>query len=268
MKLSIVKDKKYQLDYFISTLGHGAWKNIYRGVFNNPDYDAKRNLVIAGPSMYRFSGYSGNSIVCNNDLWLKPEKFIAIYKWYHEADPTATWIIDYFDEYKNCVNPTHAIFRSNYGVYVYKEGGLNHCFKELVRNPKSRRACIVINDRAIMQSDAEIDKLCTNAINFFIDGQYLRCIIQMRSSNMATLLPYDIFMFSVFHAELWQMLRKTFTKIQPGDIIMQVADAHLTMNDLPTYNQSKTITYANIELSKIATEVNRMYSEINYKPNF
>ena len=268
MKLATQMKKQHQLDYFISTMGRGMWRHIYRGVFHNPDYDANKDMAIAGPVMYHYSGYSGNAVMSRDRVWLDPEKFMAIYRWYHEADPTALWIMDYFDEYKNCVYPTHMVYRSNYGVYVYKEKGLQYCFEELVRNPESRRACIVINDKAIMQSDAEIDKLCTNAINYYIDGVYLKCVVQMRSSNMATLLPYDAFMFAVFHAELWQMLRKVYAWICPGDIVMQVANAHLTMKDLPVHDEFKVVIRDNEDLTKIATEVNRMYADPCYVPLF
>lgn len=268
MKLAAQPKKQYQLDYFINTSVYGQCKYAYRSVFHNPDYDVNKDMVIAGPVMYHYSGYNGNAIISRDRVWLNPEKFMAIYKWYHGADPTALWITDYFDEYKNCIYPTHLVYRSNYGVYVYKEGGLKYCFEELVKNPKSRRACIVINDRVIMQSDAEIDKLCTNAINYFIDGVYLKCIVQMRSSNMATLLPYDAFMFAVFHAELWQMLRNVYDWIRPGDIIMQVANAHLTMKDLPVHNESRVIICDDKGLSKIATEIIRMYADQHYVPLF
>lgn len=89
----------------------------------------------------------------------------------------------------------------------------------------------------------------------------------MRSSNMATLLPYDAFMFAVFHAELWQMLRKVYAWIRPGDIVMQVANAHLTMKDLPVHGEFRTITDGE-SLNKIAAEVNRMYVDLFYVPFF
>lgn len=268
MKLATNLEKQHQLDYFIDTYTRGMWKYIYRNVFNSPDYDASKDMAIAGPAMYRYSGYDRNVVMSRDTAWLDHTKFMAIYRWYHEADPTALWIMDYFDEYKSCVCPTHMVYRSNYGVYVYKEKGLQYCFEELAKNHKSRRACIVINDRAIMQSDAEVDKLCTNAINYYIDGIYLKCVVQMRSSNMATLLPYDAFMFAVFHAELWQMLRKVYTWIRPGDIVMQVANAHLTMKDLPAHDEFKAIARDGESLNKIAAEVNRMYTDQYYVPLF
>lgn len=256
---------KNKVDNFISGLERSVWRHIYRGAFANASYDEDRKLVTAGPISYLFDPYCGNSIISHNRAWLKPEKFKAIYKWYHDANPYADWIIDYFKEYEHCIDIAHSTFRSNYGVYVYREHNLMHCFEELVANKNSRRACIVINDRNIALNNGEIDKLCTNAINFFIRGSYLNCVVQMRSSNMVTLFPYDVFMFSVFHIELWQVLHKVYNWLKPGSITMQIADAHMTFDDLPScFNHSNA---KDADLAMIAAEFDKASINDSYKMN-
>ena len=254
-----------KVNNFLSNLDRSVWRHIYRGAFANASYDEDRKLVTAGTISYLFDPCHGNSIISRNRAWLKPEKFKAIYKWYHDANPWADWIIDYFEEYKHCIDVAHDTFRSNYGVYVYGENNLTHCFEELAKNKNSRRACIVINDRNIALNDGEIDKLCTNAVNFFIRGNYLSCVVQMRSSNMVTLFPYDVFMFSVFHIELWQMLHTVYDWLKPGAITMQIADAHITIDDLPhCFNRLNT---EDIDLATITAEFDKASTNDSYKMN-
>ena len=62
MKLATQMKKQHQLDYFMNTSVRGPWKYIYQSVFHGPDYDADKDMVIAGPTMYRYSGYSGNAV--------------------------------------------------------------------------------------------------------------------------------------------------------------------------------------------------------------
>ena len=255
------------LSYFISTLDKSPWRHIYRGAFSYPTYNSNTNTVSAGAIQFIFEPYKGNAVVSHNGKWLKPEKFAAIYNWYHNADPKDASITKYFKEYSSCIDVAHNIFRSNYGVYVYGQGMLDDCAKELTRNANSRRACIVINDRNIMLNDGEIDKLCTNAIHFFIRNGYLRCVVQMRSSNMVTLLPYDIFMFSIFMAELWQKLHSTcYGKLVPGSMTVQIADAHITLDDLPGYCMSgKAVIRTDERLNRISTDVISMFNDDSYK---
>lgn len=184
-----------------------------------------------------------------------------MFNWYKKADPTDDSIIEYFSEYKDCISPTHPVFRSNYGVYMYAESGLYKCYNELVNNSLSRRACVVINDRAVMQNDGEIDKLCTNAIHYFIDGKYLNCVVQMRSSDMATLLPYDAFMFSVFFVELWQMLKSHYAWLQPGCITMQVANAHFSFGKVPQRCYDTSIIMHDVDLLSLVASMKASFAD-------
>lgn len=273
ISLNYNAEARNRVDNFISTLSNSPWRHIYRSIFGNANYygvmyDESTMTAHAGAVCYTFEPTFGNSIVSYNRQWLNPKKFAAVYKWYHEANPKHSWITKYFKEYEHCVDVAHDVFRSNYGVYVYGEHLLDYCYEELRRNINSRRACMVINDRSIMLNDSEIDKLCTNAIHFFIRNNYLQCVVQMRSSNMATLLPYDAFMFSVFMAELWQKLHANcYEFLIPGSIKMQIADAHMTLADLPDYNNNETTAIReNTDLIRIAHEVNMLFTDDKYQP--
>lgn len=162
------------------------------------------------------------------------KKAAAMYFWYKKASAKDTSILSYFDEYKCCIDDEHKEFNSNYGIYAYKRKGLKHCINTLLTDMNSRQACFCINNNIAM-SEKSIDKLCTNTIHFLIrDTPYrqkvktveLKMIVQMRSSNFLTLLPYDNFMFSVFHWEVYHELKKKYENLAPGPIIIQVASLH------------------------------------------
>lgn len=161
-----------------------------------------------------------------------PAKAIKMYYWYKNADKFDDSITELFPEYKNCIDDTHKHFNSNYGIYAYTEGGLKYCVEELIRNRDSRRACFCINSNKVAINDDEIDKLCTNTIHFFIRDDELQMIVQMRSSNFITLLPYDVFMFSIFYDEVYSSLKEIYKTLSIGDICMQIASIHYYKNQL------------------------------------
>ena len=167
-------------------------------------------------------------------------KAAAIYYWYKEARCNDYSILNYFDEYKHCIDEKHKLFNSNYGMYAYKQKGLNTCIERLKKNPTTRQAMFCINNREAM-SDKSIDKLCTNAVHFFIRNGKLQMIVQMRSSNFVTLLPYDAFMFSVFFMEVFNELVKQYTWLEVGEIKMQIASLHYYSHNWSSIGNSQLI---------------------------
>ena len=128
-----------------------------------------------------------------------PKKAAAMYFWYKMADREDTSIIKYFPEYKRCIDKNHKKFNSNYG--------------NTAMGPSS------------------IDKLCTNAIMFFIRGNCLHMIVQMRSSNFLTLLPYDMFIFSTWYAKVYNALISEYPMLRLAQIKVQVASLHYYQTD-------------------------------------
>ena len=157
-----------------------------------------------------------------------PKKAAAMYFWYKTADREDTFITKYFPEYKNCIDKDHKKFNSNYGCYA--NNGLEVCIAALKANKLSRQACFMINNNTAMGPNS-IDKLCTNAVMFFIRRNCLHMIVQMRSSNLLTLLPYDMFMFSVWYAKVYNTLLKTYPMLRITHIKVQVASLHYYQTD-------------------------------------
>lgn len=185
---------------------------------------------------YTINPVKDHVMTTTNSKLFDIKKAAAMYFWYKKASAKDTSILDYFDEYKRCIDDEHKEFNSNYGIYAYKRHGIKNCIEELIKNKDSRQACFCINNNVAMSSKS-IDKLCTNTIQFLIRQKNvgpkskekipeLRMVVQMRSSNFLTLLPYDAFMFSVFHLEAYQELKKIYTNLEPGTIIIQVASLH------------------------------------------
>ena len=180
-----------------------------------------------------------NAILFNNTALFDIKKAISMLDWYLKADTRDRSIVSQFPEYEKCFFSTRngtltdeGWCNSNYGQYVF--GGSNSlwwCIETLTENPESRHACIMINSREAMLSH---DKLCTNAIQFIINkNNELEVIIQMRSSNALTLLPYDNLMFCIFTLILYAHLKEIRCgNLKLGYMTYQIACLHTYKGDV------------------------------------
>lgn len=122
---------------------------------------------------------------------------------------------------------------SNYGLLIYGEKYFEqyeNALDELIRNPDSRRACMVYNRPSIWleyKENGKNDFICTNAVTYYIREGYLDCVVQMRSNDV-------IFGYRNDHA--WQKhvrdtmindLNHSKMNVQAGDIYWQVQNLHV-----------------------------------------
>ena len=151
----------------------------------------------------------------------------SVFNWYKKHDSRDHSIEAYFDEYKHCTDENHLDFNSNYGLYAYSEEGLDKCIKRLGTNQSTRQAMFCINNNEAM-SDRSIDKLCTNTVQFFIRDNKLIMIVQMRASNLLTLLPYDSFMFCYWYLYVFNKLYNDYQikNLQVDYIYITAATIH------------------------------------------
>ena len=220
-----------------------TWLGVYEQILQPPKYYNYRELIGAS---YTFDPTTDHVMTTNSDLF-DLKKAAAMYFWYKTGDRTDTSILKYFDEYKSCISPSSPEFNSNYGYYAYAEHGLEKCVHCLARNKLSRHACFCINNNAAMLPHS-IDKLCTNTIQFFIRNDKLEMVVQMRSSNFLTLLPYDAFMFAVFYQHVYSTLRrKYYHDLRTGLVHMQVASLHFYVEDRLKYKETEPIDSVIIE---------------------
>lgn len=187
-----------------------------------------------------------NYLMSNNSSLVNPKKLYALFKWYKKANSQDTSIVQYFPEYGQRVDFFHTGFNSNYGIYAYKKKGLVKCAQELIKNRNSRRACFMINNDEAMSEDS-IDKLCTNAVMFFIKNNTLDMCVQMRSSNILTMLPYDIFMFCVFYYQVLEMVSSKYHDLDIGIITMQVGSLHMYKKDMKEIKSTRPLSQFGVD---------------------
>lgn len=220
------------MKYITDLISNLNWKWLFKNIRMKAKGESYREIIAAS---YSFNPVTDHVMTASSSIF-DIKKAAAMYFWYKLGDRDDKSILNYFDEYKSCIDEDHKRFNSNYGYYAYNpDGGLLRCIKSLLDNKASRQACFCINNNEAMSPDS-IDKLCTNAIHFFIRNNKLEMVVQMRSSNFLTLLPYDAFMFTVFFQHVYSALRSTkYYDLKTGLIHMQVASLHMYDEDIEKY---------------------------------
>lgn len=211
---------------------NNGWKEVFERFCNVAIATKENDFIEAIDFSYRISPCIDWCMSTNSTIF-DVDKAKAVYEWYQRKDPKDHSIEEYFEEYKHCTDKMHPYFNSNYGIYAYSEEGLDKCVKRLKESPETRHAMFCINNNEAM-SDRSIDKLCTNTIQFFIRDNRLIMLVQMRSSNFLTLLPYDSFMFCYWY---WYVFYKLYNEngikdLEPDMIHINAASLHLFHKDL------------------------------------
>lgn len=240
---------RIDIDKYIS---NSVWSNIFMELFGSKIDDEYNEKI--GADFTFMPNFA--HIMTNNSNLFDMRKAAAMYFWYKSGSQENKMILDYFDEYKHCIDDMHNDFNSNYGFYAYKLGYLDRCVKRLIEDKNTRQACFCINNNSAM-GDTSIDKLCTNVIHFFIRENRLKCIIQMRSSNFITLLPYDVFMFSVFYRYVYGKLKEEYPTLRVGVIKMQIASLHFYKNDFLRLKPNETREHASAIIDFISSDWKR-----------
>lgn len=129
--------------------------------------------------------------------------------------------------WRACAAPDGSI-NSNYGWCVFsKENGsqYHNVIEELRRNPNSRRAVAVYN-RPSMHKDAteggKQDFICTNAVEYFLRGEQLHCVVQMRSSDAVFGYRNDL----AWHKYLSRRIASAL-QVDTGPIYWQAGSLHV-----------------------------------------
>lgn len=240
-----------------SIITNKHWRETFNRFFKwqHPEQHKKEYYEAIGV-MYSFDPQNDWQM-SNNENIFSNKKASAIYDWYKDGSQKNRDIENYFEEYRGLIDDSHKEFNSNYGYYFYRQKQLNRCAKYLSENPMTRHACICINSHSAMSVQSK-DKLCTNNIQFFIRRGSLKMIVQMRSSNFLTLLPYDIFMFSVLY---WQMFHKLKEQYK---LEIKVSSAVVFVNSLHFY-QKHFDKLAETEFKENNFNIDMSYDKNNIK---
>jgi thymidylate synthase len=109
-------------------------------------------------------------------------KSTNIYDIYGEdRDPPQAWLYSAND---------HGEINSNYGHLIWSKKYFKQYDKvlnELMKNPDSRRACMVYNRPSIWheyKENGKNDFICTNAVTYYIRDNELHAVVQMRSNDV------------------------------------------------------------------------------------
>lgn len=248
-------NKRYS-NFLYSMITNDTWLSIFEKFMNEKTVNGTYGEAIC--FQYAFHPYRDQMMSQFKSVF-DLKKAAALYFWYKEANPLDKSICEHFSEYKRCIDVAHPVFNSNYGVYAYREQGLDKCVHELLERQSSRQAMFCLNTNQAM-SYLSIDKLCTNTIQFFVRGNKLQMLVQMRSSDMMKLLPYDAFTFSMFFAYVYTNLRQVYHDLEVGMVNVQVASIHLYSPDV----LKKSIDANVSEKYEFSTLTNLEPSDNNY----
>ena len=134
----------------------------------------------------------------------------------------------------------HGEINSNYGLLVFGDKYHNQygqVLDELIRNPDSRRACMIYNRPSIWleyNENGKNDFICTNSVTYYIRDSILHAVVQMRSNDV-------VFGYKNDYAWQFEIMKKlvkdwnlcnfeeydTGRKISLGHIIWQVQNLHV-----------------------------------------
>ena len=122
---------------------------------------------------------------------------------------------------------------SNYGLLIYGEKYFEqyeNALDELIKNPDSRRACMVYNRPSIWleyKENGKNDFICTNAVTYYIREGYLDCVIQMRSNDVIFGYRNDFAWQKHVRDTMINDLNHSKMNVKAGDIYWQVQNLHV-----------------------------------------
>ena len=134
----------------------------------------------------------------------------------------------------------HGEINSNYGHLIFSDKYHNQygqVLDELIRNPDSRRACMVYNRPSIWMEYNENNKndfICTNSVTYYIRDNILHAVVQMRSNDVVFGYKNDYaWQFEIMNRLVkdWNDCKfeeyDTGDKISLGNMIWQVQNLHV-----------------------------------------
>ena len=163
-------------------------------------------------------------------------------KWY-DSQSTNINDIKEFEDPPKCWQQSankHGEINSNYGHLIFNDKYNNQygqVLDELIRNPDSRRACMVYNRPSIWMEyneNGKNDFICTNSVTYYIRDNILHAVVQMRSNDVVFGYKNDYaWQFEIMNRLVkdWNDCKfeeyDTGDKISLGHMIWQVQNLHV-----------------------------------------
>jgi len=147
----------------------------------------------------------------------------------NERDAPAAW---------NYAANKYGEINSNYGLLTLSDKYYNqfdNVVVELIKNPDSRRACMVYNRPSIWteyDEQGKSDFICTNAVTYYIRNDELQAVVQMRSNDVVFGYKNDYAWQRYVMTMICDQLNKSRDRlfeddIQPGFLHWQVQNLHV-----------------------------------------
>jgi len=166
-----------------------------------------------------------NEDYIESELRWYDSKSTNIYDIYGEdRDPPQAWLYSAND---------HGEINSNYGHLIWSKKYFKQYDKvlnELMKNPDSRRACMVYNRPSIWheyKENGKNDFICTNAVTYYIRDNELHAVVQMRSNDVIFGYRNDY----AWQKHVFDLLRDDLyfngIHLEEGNIHWQVQNLHV-----------------------------------------
>lgn len=128
-------------------------------------------------------------------------------------------------------------FSSSYGWKIKEQ--IDVIKQELVNHDESRRGYVNIltpDDAVILTTKTTHEYPCTIGFQFFIRNNDLHMVVNMRSNNAYSVMPYDVYNFTMLQHHVAQEL-----KIGLGLYYHQINNAHIYKGDVRRIKQSANV---------------------------
>lgn len=175
-------------------------------------------------------------------------------RWYLHGDPRDLSIAKHARLWQSIADHSGKV-NSNYGHYFFRRGQIQWVVNELVRDPDSRRATMVILQPEHMTLENK-DVPCTYGMNFRIRNGKLNASVHMRSQDVMWGMGNDVPFFSVV-----QELVSLLLEVQMGQLHLAVDSLHVYAKHYDMINRivHGESPFTTIEVPRIKTRMEAHY---------
>lgn len=240
------------------------WLNIYKDLNEDGDMYSPRGQQTLEIEDYQFEGDPYNRFANFEERNLSLKYICGEFLWYMSGDRDNEDILKYSKFWDKIRNPESPTWNSNYGYYIFNEGQFDYAYNQLLGDPDTRQAAIVINRPSVMMSDSK-DKICTYSLSFRIRNDKLNMSVNMRSNDFVLGTQIDYFQFTVIQEMMLVLLREKYDNLEIGRYVHKADSFHIyerhfpMMLDILEHNkEGNTFKEVNVPRIENADEVRKI----------
>jgi len=147
------------------------------------------------------------------------------------------------------VSSPEGLINSNYGWCLFSKSNYSQyssALAMLVKDKYSRRASMVYTRPSIQQEYSKggmDDFICTNAVTYFIRGNSLDCVVQMRSNDVWAGYRNDYAWQSYVLDKMVTDLREKYKDLTRGNMVWNSANLHIYEKQFRFLTKYKTESF-------------------------